>query len=255
MIFNRMLNMNNPLVEHGGGVQASERRWSASHNLRSTLSMLLTRAHLDTATAGPRTVPVRSGLAGEKTLEFSAPPRPRDVLRAGTARAPVAVSRYALLALSRPLLLALMASVAALCLASCKKGGTDAKPADVDYYTCTMHPSVKKQNPTDKCPICSMDLVPVKKREATASEGPSVETSHVHHAPDAPRSTLHARDEVGAVRESVAQPTEFTVPVARQQQIGVTYATIEKRPFTRAIRAVGVVAYDNQRHWDYASLL
>ena len=55
------------------------------------------------------------------------------------------------------------------------------------------------------------------------------------------------------MRESVAQPTEFTVPVARQQQIGVTYATIEKRPFTHAIRAVGVVAYDKQRHWDYVS--
>src|SRR2546422_467614 len=86
-----------------------------------------------------------------------------------------------------------------------------------------------------------------------ASERPSVETSHVHQAPDAPRSTLHARDEVGAVRESVAQPTEFTVPVSRQQQIGVTYARIEKRQFTHAIRAVGVVAYDKQRHWDYVS--
>src|SRR5437764_7765199 len=50
---------------------------------------------LDTTTAGPRTVPVRSPLAGVKTLEFSRPPRPRDVLRAGTARAPVAVSRCA----------------------------------------------------------------------------------------------------------------------------------------------------------------
>src|SRR5436190_10267242 len=44
----------------------------------------------DTANAGPRTVPVRSGLSGVKTLEFSGPPRPSDVLRAGTARAPVA---------------------------------------------------------------------------------------------------------------------------------------------------------------------
>src|SRR6185503_9060812 len=49
-------------------------------------------AHLDTATAGPRTVPVRSGFSGVKTLEFSGPPRPSDVLRAGTARAPVVVS-------------------------------------------------------------------------------------------------------------------------------------------------------------------
>ncbi len=52
-------------------------------------------AHFDTATAGPRTVPVRSSIAGVKTLKFSRPPRPRDVLRAGTARAPVAVSRCA----------------------------------------------------------------------------------------------------------------------------------------------------------------
>ena len=49
-------------------------------------------AHLDTTTAGPRTVPVRSGLSGVKTLELSRIPRPSDVLRAGTARAPVVVS-------------------------------------------------------------------------------------------------------------------------------------------------------------------
>src|SRR6266511_251257 len=50
---------------------------------------------LDTATAGPRTVPVRSGLSGVKTLGWSRIPRPSDVLRAGTARAPVVVSRCA----------------------------------------------------------------------------------------------------------------------------------------------------------------
>lgn len=47
---------------------------------------------------------------------------------------------------------------------SCSKNDTTAKPADVDYYTCTMHPSVKAQDPKAKCPICSMDLVPVKKK-------------------------------------------------------------------------------------------
>jgi len=49
------------------------------------------------------------------------------------------------------------------------------------------------------------------------------------------------------------EPSEFTVPVARQQQIGVTYATIEKRPFMHTVRAVGMVAYDKQRHWDYVT--
>src|SRR6266852_4378551 len=66
--------------------------------------------------------------------------------------------------------LALTVTLAALPLVSCKKSGTNAKPADVDYYTCTMHPSVKAQDPNAKCPICSMDLVPVKKKGALADQ-------------------------------------------------------------------------------------
>ena len=64
--------------------------------------------------------------------------------------------------------LALTVTLAAVPLVSCKKSGTNFKPADVDYYTCTMHPSVKAQDPNAKCPICSMDLVPVKKKGAPA---------------------------------------------------------------------------------------
>src|SRR5437763_5827967 len=68
---------------------------------------------------------------------------------------------------------------------SCSKGGAGGKPADVDYYTCTMHPSVKKQNPTDKCPICSMDLVPVKKKSDSAAVAHGEHASHAGHAPEA----------------------------------------------------------------------
>src|SRR2546430_9539528 len=48
--------------------------------------------------------------------------------------------------------------------ASCSKKSPTGKPSDVDYYTCTMHPSVRTQDPKGKCPICSMDLVPVMKQ-------------------------------------------------------------------------------------------
>src|SRR2546423_7108017 len=106
-----------------------------------------------------------------------------------------------------------------LAVASCGKHSGGGKPADVDYYTCTMHPSVKSQDPKAKCPICSMELVPVLKRQG-------VEASHADHAANAPRS-----DETNAL-------TEFTVPTERQQQIGVTYAAIEKRPLATTIRAV-----------------
>src|SRR5712691_3547443 len=120
------------------------------------------------------------------------------------------------------------AALAALFLASCKKGGADAKPANVDYYTCTMHPSVKKQHPTDKCPICSMDLTPVMKK----GDGGDAQAIHAAHGgqPTTNAAGTNAPDD---------KPTEFTVAVERQQQIGVTYATIEKRPFQHSVRVVG----------------
>jgi len=118
-------------------------------------------------------------------------------------------------------------------VASCKKDGAATKPDDVDYYTCTMHPSVKSQDPKAKCPICSMDLVPVMKKGAMG-----MNTTNAAEPP---------------TMSSEEKPNEFSVPVERQQQIGVTYATVEKRPFTNSVRAVGTVAYDKQRHWDYVA--
>jgi hypothetical protein len=51
--------------------------------------------------------------------------------------------------------------ILALLAASCARH-ENKKPADVDYYTCTMHPSVRSQDPDGNCPICGMSLVPVK---------------------------------------------------------------------------------------------
>jgi Cu(I)/Ag(I) efflux system membrane fusion protein len=115
----------------------------------------------------------------------------------------------------------------AFLLASCGKPSTNNKPADVDYYTCTMHPSVHSQDPHGKCPICSMDLVPVMKK--------STAQIHTNEISDADK------------------PGEFTVPVKRQQQIGVTYAAIAQQPFQHTVRVAGTVAYDKQRHWDYVA--
>jgi membrane fusion protein, copper/silver efflux system len=122
---------------------------------------------------------------------------------------------------------------AALLVTGCNKHSTGAKPDDVDYYTCTMHPSVRSQDPKGKCPICSMDLVPVMKKSAANT-----------NATNAAMSSTVGGDE---------KPGEFTVPVERQQQIGVTCATIAKQPFVHTVRAVGMVAYDKQRHWDYVT--
>jgi Cu(I)/Ag(I) efflux system membrane fusion protein len=126
---------------------------------------------------------------------------------------------------------AALVALVALGLVACEPNGAATKPADVDYYTCTMHPSVHAQLP-GKCPICSMDLVPVMKRAVQTNTMSGMET--------------------GANLEA-GRPSEFTVPMERQQQIGVTFGKVEQRHFHQAIRAVGTVAYDKQRQWDYVT--
>ena len=61
------------------------------------------------------------------------------------------------------------AAIALLLLVSisaCSKPG--GKDGNVDYWTCTMHPSVHAKEP-GKCPICSMDLVPIRKNAREVS--------------------------------------------------------------------------------------
>ncbi len=110
----------------------------------------------------------------------------------------------------------ILIAVLLLALAGCMKKDSGEKPGDVDYYTCTMHPSVHSKIP-GKCPICSMDLVPVIKNGSDGAHDP--------------------------------QTREFVVPVERQQQIGVSYARVKRGPLRRTIRAAGTVQPDVSRDW------
>src|SRR2546421_5776826 len=112
----------------------------------------------------------------------------------------------------------LLAALSLLLVAGCKKGDAGGKPADVDYYTCTMHPSVRSQDPKAKCPICSMDLVPVKKQGATAA-GPDEHAVHTHAAAPVGKPTEGGMAGMampaGAGEKMTAddKPHEFTVPL------------------------------------------
>jgi len=183
--------------------------------------------------------------------------------------------------------------LAALMATACNKQGADNKSDNVDYYTCTMHPSVKSHDPKAKCPICGMDLVPVMKKAATNVITTSVATPATASADEKPGETkpgdvdyytctMHpsvkshdpkakcpicGMDLVPVMKKGAGgmttngaaptsgeeKPSEFTVPVERLQQIGVTYATVTNQPFQHTVRAVGMVAYDKERHWDYVA--
>ena len=111
-------------------------------------------------------------------------------------------------------------------------------PGDVAYYTCTMHPSVRSQDPKGKCPICGMDLVPVKGKTSDSGAPNGLVPPQLHGA---------------MATNATPETSEFVVPVERQQMIGVTYATVAKKPVKHSLRAVGFVTYDKQRHWDFVS--
>ncbi|MCA9677122.1 MAG: efflux RND transporter periplasmic adaptor subunit, partial [Myxococcales bacterium] len=84
-------------------------------------------------------------------------------------------------------------------------------PDAVDHWTCPMHPWVHQQGP-GTCPVCGMELTPV-----TAEE----------------------------VRSGVIR-----VEGERRQEIGVRVQPIARAPMTIAIRAVGLVAYDERSQAD-----
>jgi Cu(I)/Ag(I) efflux system membrane fusion protein len=90
-------------------------------------------------------------------------------------------------------------------------GADPADPDAVAFWTCPMHPSVKASEP-GRCPICSMDLVPVSQGEVSS----------------------------GVV----------IVDAARRQAIGVRTTTVVRQALSGTLRAVGRVTFDESRLTD-----
>jgi Cu(I)/Ag(I) efflux system membrane fusion protein len=142
--------------------------------------------------------------------------------------------------------------------ASCSKHDAGAgKDSNIDYWTCTMHPSVHAAKP-GKCPICSMDLVPVMKRSggetkpeqpAQQKTGGDMKSTSGGSMPDMPGMPGMKQ----GAQTSAPQTSEFVVPVERQQQIGVTYAKVERKPLEHTIRSVGAIVPDKGRNRQFVS--
>src|SRR6516164_5427311 len=154
--------------------------------------------------------------------------------------------------ISSMLLKVILALVVIIAISSCTKpGNTTVAQSNVDYYTCTMHPSVHSKTP-GKCPICSMDLVPVLKKVAN-------DTGTKDNSGKGTPGAMTDNGSMGSMLMPSAnqtpknKPGEFSVPVERQQQIGVTYAAAERRPIQLAIRSVGVLEPDQAKIFEYVA--
>ena len=133
--------------------------------------------------------------------------------------------------------------------------------AAVDYWTCTMHPSVKMKD-SGTCPICSMDLEPVKKQVAarperavdywTCTMHPSVKMKDSGTCPICSMDLEPVKKEGASIGgESVASaPTSssiFRVDPIRQQLIGVRTEPVVTRSLDRSITTIGTVEMDETR--------
>src|SRR6184192_1313629 len=139
---------------------------------------------------------------------------------------------------------------------SCARKCASEKPSNVDYWTCTMHPSVHSKDP-GKCPICSMDLVPVMKKESGEAT-PQPQGEEIKGGEKkAPSGEMQGMPGMPGMKEGemkgAEKPSEFVVPVERQQQIGVRYAKVERKPLRHTIRAVGLIVPDKTRNWQFVS--
>lgn len=94
---------------------------------------------------------------------------------------------------------------------------------DIEYWTCTMHPSVRMTEP-GTCPICAMDLVPVRRNPVVSSDSASDSGEQI-----------------------VSDHSTFFVDPRRQQLINVQTAPVEVRSLEKVIRAVATLELDETR--------
>lgn len=118
-----------------------------------------------------------------------------------------------------------------LALTACSRSTHETKAANsnVAYYTCTMHPFVRSQDPKGKCPICGMNLVPVYKTSTTATNADSGTATSA-----APAMATSSVDSSGMVN----------ITPERMQEIGVTTEVVGKRAMARPLRAPARVMVD-----------
>lgn len=136
-----------------------------------------------------------------------------------------------------------------------------ATTAQATRYHCPMHPTMVSDRPGD-CPICGMRMVPIEEAEGTPNAAGAGRKKIIYRSTMNPNemSDRPGKDSMGMdmVPEEIDEPpaggastvdgrVAVKVSAQKRQLIGVRTAPVEKGPFTRTIRTVGRVTYDETR--------
>ena len=129
------------------------------------------------------------------------------------------------------------------------EGGKPSASAEKAKWTCGMHPFIIQDEP-GLCPICGMQLTPLKPGTGGAGQAPaerkvkfwksSMDPNYVRNEPG--KDTM-GMDLVPVYEDGGASGGIAVDPVT-QQSMGVRTATVEVRDLHRSLRAVGLVTFD-----------
>jgi len=112
-------------------------------------------------------------------------------------------------------------------------------------WTCGMHPDVIQEEP-GTCPICQMDLVPVR---AEPGHGGGLWTCPMHPEilEEEPGSCPICHMDLVEAEEKPGHGTVVTVDLVVQKNMNVVTQVVERRDIAQEIRTVGYLGYDQER--------
>ncbi len=124
------------------------------------------------------------------------------------------------------------------------------QPGRMQLWTCGMHPQVLQEEP-GSCPICHMDLVPVRDAEAEA-EPPREERRILHwrapmdptHISDKPGKSPMGMDLVPVYEDPDEEPSGIRVDPHFLQNFSVRSTRVEKGRIPRLIRTIATLHYN-----------
>ena len=158
---------------------------------------------------------------------------------------------------------AVVAVAPAALLAGCgdpESAGTSdgGETAQIQLWTCGMHPNVITEEP-GQCPICGMNLTPVKQSsdEEEQATGEGAAGDHAAHSGHEGHMEVDAAGEqmsgqtdgmsqTDAMSMDAASGAAIVIDPVTIQNIGVQTATVQERPLTRSIRTVGHLDYNEE---------
>jgi Cu(I)/Ag(I) efflux system membrane fusion protein/cobalt-zinc-cadmium efflux system membrane fusion protein len=130
-----------------------------------------------------------------------------------------------------------------------------ASPASNTLYTCSMHPQVLQDHP-GKCPICHMDLEPVR-ADVAAGGGPKKErkilywTDPMYNPPyisDKPGKSPMGMDLLPVYDDEISGGPTITIDPVIVQNMGVRVAKATQGPLMTRLRVVGTLTEPEQNH-------